>query len=161
MSTVVVILESVALGCGLAFGVWARRSRNAAARRLAALEAQLDEQRSTAERREGVLRTVVETTPVAMVLFGDAGEITFTNRSARDLFFEGLPVEGQNFLSMIERAPESLRRAGPLGRRRAQVGADNLKAAGGLGLRLNMGRRSPSTSASTARWPPARPASTW
>jgi signal transduction histidine kinase len=111
MTTVAVFLESVALAGALAFGVWARRSRNAATKRLAALEAQLDEQRSTAERREGVLRTVVETAPVAMVLFGDGGEITFTNRSARDLFFEGLPVEGQNFLSMIERAPESLRRA--------------------------------------------------
>ena len=80
-------------------------------KRVAALEARLEEQRSTGERREGLLRTVVETTPVAMVLFGDAGDITFTNRSARDLFFEGMTVEGQNFLSMIERAPASLRRA--------------------------------------------------
>jgi hypothetical protein len=34
-----------------------------------------------------------------------------TNPSARDLFFDGAAVEGQNFLSMIERAPVSLRRA--------------------------------------------------
>jgi two-component system, NtrC family, nitrogen regulation sensor histidine kinase NtrY len=80
-------------------------------KRVAALEARLEEQRSTGDRREGLLRTVVETTPVAMVLFGDGGDITFTNRSARDLFFEGMTVDGQNFLSMIERAPASLRRA--------------------------------------------------
>jgi two-component system nitrogen regulation sensor histidine kinase NtrY len=111
ISTVAVLLESAVLAGALAFGLWTRRSRGAAVKRVAALEARLEEQRSTGERREGVLRTVVETTPVAMVLFGDAGDIAFTNRSARDLFFEGLAVEGQNFLSMIERAPESLRRA--------------------------------------------------
>jgi two-component system, NtrC family, nitrogen regulation sensor histidine kinase NtrY len=111
ISTFAVCLGSVALAGGLAFGVWARRSRDAALKRVAALEAGLQEQRSTGARREGLLRTVVETTPVAMVLFGDAGDITFTNRSARDLFFEGMTVEGQNFLLMIERAPASLRRA--------------------------------------------------
>jgi len=111
LPTLAVCLESAALAGALAFGLSARRSRHAAAKRVATLEGQLEEQRSTGERREGVLRTVVETTPVAMVLFGNAGQITFTNRSARELFFEGTAVEGQNFLSMIERAPESLRRA--------------------------------------------------
>src|SRR3954467_9633569 len=95
----------------LAVGVWAWRSRDAATTRIAALSAQLDEQRSTGDRREGLLQTVVETTPVAIVLFGDAGSIVFTNRSARELFFEGMAVEGENFLSMIKRAPPSLRQA--------------------------------------------------
>jgi two-component system nitrogen regulation sensor histidine kinase NtrY len=111
VSTLVVLLESVAMAGALAFGLWARRSRGAATRRIAAVDAQLAEQRSAGELREGVLRTVVETTPVAMVLFGEAGSIIFTNRSARDLFFDGMAVEGQNFLSMIERAPASLSRA--------------------------------------------------
>ncbi len=99
------------LAGALVFGVWASRSRAQAAARAAALDAQLEQQRTAGERREGVLRTVVETTPVAMVLFGEAGSIIFTNRSARDLFFEGRAVEGQNFLSMLERAPVSLRQA--------------------------------------------------
>ena len=77
------------LAGALVFGVWASRSRALAAARAAALHGQLEQQRSAGERREGVLRTVVETTPVAMVLFGEAGSIVFTNRSARDLFFEG------------------------------------------------------------------------
>ncbi len=111
MSTLAVCLESAALAGAVAFGLWAHRSRGAATRRVAALNAELEEQRSTGEQREGVLRTVVETTPVAMVLFGEAGSIIFTNRSARDLFFEGRAVEGQNFLSMLERAPVSLRQA--------------------------------------------------
>ncbi len=111
MATLAVLLESAALVSAVAFGFWTRRRQKTAESRLAALEARLEEQRGAGQRREGLLRTVVETTPVAMVLFGDAGDITFTNRSARDLFFEGRAVEGQNFLSMIERAPASLRRA--------------------------------------------------
>jgi signal transduction histidine kinase len=111
VSTLVLVLESVAVAGALAFGVWAGRSRGAATKRLAALSTQLEEQRSTGERREGLLRTVVETTPVAIVLFGDAGSIVFTNKAARDLFFEGVSVEGENFLSMIKRAPPPLRQA--------------------------------------------------
>jgi PAS domain S-box-containing protein len=111
VSSLVVLVESVATAGALAFGVWAWRSREAATKRIAALSVQLEEQRSTGDRREGLLRTVVETTPVAIVLFGDAGNIVFTNRSARELFFEGMAVEGENFLSMIKRAPPSMRQA--------------------------------------------------
>lgn len=103
--------ESVAMAGALAFGLWAWKSRGAAKDRIAALSAQLAEQRSTGESREGLLRTVVETTPVAIVLFGEAGGIVFTNSSARELFFDGMAVEGENFLSMIKRAPASLRQA--------------------------------------------------
>ena len=94
------------------FGIWARRTRNVAMRRVEALEARLGGEQTTAAKGDSILlRTVVETTPIAMVVFADSGNITFTNRSARDLFFEGAAVEGQNFLSMIAAAPESLRRA--------------------------------------------------
>jgi signal transduction histidine kinase len=98
------VLEIVALAAMLTACVWAVKRANAA-------EGRLEAQQRAADQREGLLRTVVETTPVAMVLFGDTGEITFTNGSARDLFFDGMKVEGQNFLSMIEHAPEPLRRA--------------------------------------------------
>lgn len=111
LSTLLVVLGSAVSASALGFGVWAWRARGLAIRRAAALSTQLGEQRSAGDQREAVLRTVVETTPVAMVLFGEAGSIIFTNRSARELFFEGLAVEGQNFLSMIERAPASLRQA--------------------------------------------------
>jgi len=110
-SLVVVLFEGMAAAGALAFGAWAWRARGEATRRITALSSALAEQRDAGERREGLLRTVVETTPVAIVLFGEAGNIAFTNRSARELFFDGMAVEGQNFLSMITRAPASLRQA--------------------------------------------------
>jgi PAS domain S-box-containing protein len=64
-----------------------------------------------ASEREALLRAVVETAPLAIVLFADEGEIVFTNQSARQVFFDGAAVEGQSFLGMLERAPTPLRRA--------------------------------------------------
>jgi hypothetical protein len=90
LSTLAVFLGSMALPAALTFRVRVRRSRDAAVKRVATLEARPEDQRSTGERRDGLLRTVVETTPVAVVLFGDARDLTFTNRSARDLSFEGM-----------------------------------------------------------------------
>jgi len=111
VSNLAALGQGVAMAGALAFGVWAWRSRGAATAHVAALTRQLEQQRNAGERREGLLRTVVETTPVAIVLFGETGRIAFTNRSARELFFDGLAVEGENFLSMIQRAPASLRQA--------------------------------------------------
>jgi PAS domain S-box-containing protein len=62
-----------------------------------------------ARQREGLLRAVVETTPVAILLFADEGQIVFTNHAARELFFDGTSVEGQNFFTMLDRAPAPLR----------------------------------------------------
>ena len=96
---------SLVLVCVIAAAaLWLRAERA----KSAALEARLAAQPSGGE---ALLRKVVEATPVAMVLFTDTGTITFTNRSARELFFEGAAVEGQNFLSMILRAPAYLQRA--------------------------------------------------
>jgi len=111
VSNLAVVAEGVAMTAALAFGVWSWWARASATKRISALTRQLEEQRGTGERREGLLRTVVETTPVAIVLFGEAGRIAFTNRSARELFFDETAVEGENFLSMIQRAPASLRQA--------------------------------------------------
>jgi len=111
MSLVVTGLASLGLAGAVAFGVWARSARDRAVGRAGLLEARLAEQQRSAERRVGLLRTVVEATPVAMVLCAYSGNITFANRSARELFFEGVAVEGQNVLSMIERAPVALRGA--------------------------------------------------
>jgi len=106
-------LGGVVVGIGaLGFALSARRSRQAALARLAALEVEKEKDLRPARANDDLLlRTVVETTPVAIVLFADAGDITFTNPAARQLFFEGAAVEGQNFLTMIERAPASLQRA--------------------------------------------------
>ena len=61
--------------------------------------------------RETLLRTLVDSAPMAIVLFADGGRIDYTNDAARDLFFEGKALDGGNFLSLLERAPGPLRKA--------------------------------------------------
>ena len=48
---------------------------------------------------------------MASVLLTDAGKILHTNRAARDLFFDGTDPSDGNFLGLLEKAPEALRRA--------------------------------------------------
>ncbi|HEX8824742.1 MAG TPA: ATP-binding protein [Archangium sp.] len=67
--------------------------------------------RAQAVGQEKLLRSVVEGAPMAILLYGDSGHIAFTNAAARELFFEGRTVEGQNFLSMLQAAPAPLRQA--------------------------------------------------
>ncbi len=59
--------------------------------------------------REELLRAVVETAPMAVLVFGETGRITFSNEEARRLFSEGRPLDGENFLKLVEQAPETLR----------------------------------------------------
>ena len=61
--------------------------------------------------RELLLKTIVGGAPMAIVLYGDAGRIAYSNQEARELFFEGNPLEGHNFLHMLKDAPEPLRAA--------------------------------------------------
>jgi signal transduction histidine kinase len=72
-----------------------------------ALRATHEAQRS----REELLRVVVDATPMAMVVLSDRGTIAFTNAAAREMFFEGREVAGQNFLGMLAGVSEALRRA--------------------------------------------------
>lgn len=78
---------------------------------LDALESRLGAERATHEQRERLLRTVIDATPMAIVLLEDAGRIVYTNQSARDLFFEGKQLEGHNFLAMLSEAPAPFREA--------------------------------------------------
>jgi signal transduction histidine kinase len=96
---------------GLVLSTRARRAAAAARGEAAALRSEVTSRRSDAERRDALIRAVIESTPVALVLYADGGRIVFTNDAARELFFELRPVEGENFLPMLDRAPEPLRRA--------------------------------------------------
>ncbi|HVJ14067.1 MAG TPA: ATP-binding protein [Polyangiaceae bacterium] len=58
---------------------------------------------------EKLLRAVVETAPMAMLVFGETGRIAFSNEEARRLFSEGKPLDGENFLKLVDQAPETLR----------------------------------------------------
>src|SRR5262245_42509239 len=89
----------VAALAGAAFGAFAYRAL--AARPLARSDAPAV--------REELLRAVVETAPMAVLVFGETGRISFSNEEARRLFFEGKPLDGENFLRLVEQAPETLR----------------------------------------------------
>jgi nitrogen fixation/metabolism regulation signal transduction histidine kinase len=96
---------------GTATWMFAQRLSRQAEIELTGLANELESGRDRAEARETLLRTVVEATPVALLFYGDAGDIRFANAEARRLFFEGASPEGQNFLRLVSEAPEGLRRA--------------------------------------------------
>jgi nitrogen fixation/metabolism regulation signal transduction histidine kinase len=73
------------------------------------LEATLQRGRSEHEQKERLLQTVVENAPMAIVLYGHTGKLLYSNAEARELFFEGRSLTGENFLRLLDRAPEALR----------------------------------------------------
>jgi two-component system nitrogen regulation sensor histidine kinase NtrY len=65
--------------------------------------------RAEHEQKERLLQTVVENAPMAIVLYGHTGKLLYSNAEARELFFEGRSLTGENFLRLLDRAPEALR----------------------------------------------------
>src|SRR5262245_25267948 len=61
--------------------------------------------------RELLLDTVVQTTPLALVLTNANGHIVFGNIAARQLFRAGRKIEGIRFGDLLESAPQPLRDA--------------------------------------------------
>ncbi|MBZ0237923.1 MAG: ATP-binding protein, partial [Deltaproteobacteria bacterium] len=61
--------------------------------------------------REALLRAALDGTPSAIVVFSERGRISLANAAARELFFEDRDPQGENFVAMIGRAPNALRRA--------------------------------------------------
>lgn len=66
-----------------------------------------------AARKQGdqVIAVIAESVPDAVLFFTDFGVIRYANAAARELFFEGRPPEGQNFIRLIADAPVPLREA--------------------------------------------------
>jgi two-component system, NtrC family, nitrogen regulation sensor histidine kinase NtrY len=71
----------------------------------------LREQRQNLAQRELLLDTVVQNTPVALVLTDANGRVAYANIAARHLFNEGRSLNGLHFASLIADAPEALRKA--------------------------------------------------
>jgi len=71
----------------------------------------LREQRVSLVQRELLLDTMVQNTPVAMLLFDAGRRIVYANLSARKLLNEGRRMEGTALDALLERAPEPLRDA--------------------------------------------------
>jgi nitrogen fixation/metabolism regulation signal transduction histidine kinase len=78
---------------------------------LLALGLTLKQREREVAQREQLLAALVEGAPMASLLLTDVGEILHTNRAARELFFEGQDPKDGNFLGLLQRAPEALRRA--------------------------------------------------
>jgi Signal transduction histidine kinase involved in nitrogen fixation and metabolism regulation len=75
----------------------------------------LRDQRQHLAQRELLLDTVVQNTPVALVLTDAAGKVTYANIAARHLFNEGRALAGLDFASVLDAMPDNLRAAAAAG----------------------------------------------
>jgi len=76
-----------------------------------ALGQTLREQRQHLVQRELLLDTVVQNTPVALVLTDAVGRVAYANIASRHLFNEGRSLIGLDFSELLAGVPEALRRA--------------------------------------------------
>ncbi len=75
------------------------------------LGALLRRERVDLYQRELLLDTVIQTTPLALVLENAAGTVIYSNVAARELFGAGRKLEGLLLGAVLERAPPPLREA--------------------------------------------------
>ena len=71
----------------------------------------LREQRQHLVQRELLLDTVVQNTPVALVLTDAGGHVAYANIAARQLLGEGRSLQGREFAALLASAPQALRSA--------------------------------------------------
>ena len=71
----------------------------------------LRRQREALVHRELLLDTMVQNTPVAMLLCDPGDHIVYGNLAARKLLADGRRLEGQRFRELLETAPEAMREA--------------------------------------------------
>ena len=71
----------------------------------------LRRERLDLHQRELLLDTVIQTTPLVMVLTNSAGRIVYSNIAARQLFHGGRKLEGLDFMALLEQSPAPLREA--------------------------------------------------
>ena len=76
-----------------------------------ALGDRLRRERLDLYQRELLLDTVVQTTPLALVLTNANGHVVFGNIAARQLFRAGRKIEGLRFADLLAEAPQPLREA--------------------------------------------------
>jgi two-component system nitrogen regulation sensor histidine kinase NtrY len=68
-------------------------------------------ERQSLYQRELMLDTVIQTTPLALVLTNDTDAVLYSNLTARQLFDEGRKLEGARFAHYLERVQAPLREA--------------------------------------------------
>ncbi len=75
------------------------------------LGAVMRSERQSLYQRELLLDTVIQSTPLALVLTNTNGAIVYSNLAARQLLLKGRKLEGFSFNAILESAPEPLREA--------------------------------------------------
>jgi nitrogen fixation/metabolism regulation signal transduction histidine kinase len=68
-------------------------------------------ERQSLYQRELMLDTVIQSTPLALVLTNEADAVLYSNSAARQLFGEGRKLEGERFKRYLDVAPAPLREA--------------------------------------------------
>ena len=76
-----------------------------------ALGALLRDERQSLYQRELLLDTVIQATPIAMVLTNANGRVVYSNIAARQTFLGGRNLEGLSFDELLSAAPEPLQQA--------------------------------------------------
>jgi nitrogen fixation/metabolism regulation signal transduction histidine kinase len=102
---------SAGIAMGLAAGGAMWLQRRALTSQQKGLELLAASERAERSEQERLLQAVVESAPMAIVVYGDAGKIAYSNGEARALFAENGALEEQNFLKLVQNAPESLQQA--------------------------------------------------
>jgi nitrogen fixation/metabolism regulation signal transduction histidine kinase len=68
-------------------------------------------ERQSLYQRELMLDTVIQTTPLALVLTNEADVVLYSNFAARQMFGAGRKLEGEKFARYLQQAPAALREA--------------------------------------------------
>jgi two-component system, NtrC family, nitrogen regulation sensor histidine kinase NtrY len=76
------------------------------------------DERQTLHERELLLDTVIQTTPLALVLTNDAGAVIYSNLAARRLFLQGRKLEGLGFNALVSPRRNRCARRSPAARTR-------------------------------------------
>jgi nitrogen fixation/metabolism regulation signal transduction histidine kinase len=71
----------------------------------------LRRERLDLNQRELLLDTVIQTTPLVLVLTNSAGRVAYSNIAARQFFLEGRRLEGLDFVQLLDQCPAPLREA--------------------------------------------------
>lgn len=96
-------------GLAAAGAVWLERRARSGERRGLQLAARAE--RAERAEQQRLLVAVVENAPMAIVVYGDTGKIAYSNGQARALFSEGQPLDHENFLRLVQNAPDGLKQA--------------------------------------------------
>lgn len=103
--------ELIGLSIASAALIFSTASAYRLRRRVREVDLRLRHVQSEHEQQTQLLQTVVEHAPMAIVVYGETGKLSYSNAEARELFFEGRALSGGNFLRLLDRAPEALRQA--------------------------------------------------